>query len=103
MISVTPITSFMAVLSIIQPARIENIKSVANLYLGTEFSRTLLKKEVFQNTLNLAIEEKLVLEISSGIYCITPKGFRMLQQGDTDLQLQNRRLYQLKRRRKFGK
>ena len=44
----------MAVLSIIQPARIEKIKSVANLYLGTEYAKTLLKKDVFQNTLKIS-------------------------------------------------
>lgn len=97
---VDPIFAYLSVLSVIQPARIQDVESYAPSLLGQDLSTWLLEKRLFREAHDDARDNGLVVAVRRGVYFLTPKGKLVVRREGLERSIDNRRLFLMKAQRR---
>jgi hypothetical protein len=90
----------MSVLSVIQPARIQDIESAAKEILPDESYRQMMQGALFRSTHNNARELGLVIQARKGTYMIADAARGIVRNSGLEREIDNRRLFLMKAQRK---
>lgn len=91
---------YLAVLAVIQPARIQDIESYAPQTLPNERTEKDVKDGLFRIAHEVARERGYVVPVRRGTYFLTPKGREMVRTSDLHKEIDNLRLFLMKDQRK---
>jgi len=97
---VDPLFSYLSVLAVIQPARIQDIEASAVTFLGRELSDWLLRKDYFRKIHDDARNGGFVVAVRRGVYFLTPKGRQVVRREGLERSIDNRRLFLMKGQRR---
>ena len=90
---------YLMTLSVVQPARIQDIEKGSYLLFG----RKLIKEiglDSLRQTHKLARKNELVIAVRRGSYCVSRRGASIIRRGEISSQIDNRRLFLMKKERK---
>lgn len=97
---VDPLFAYLSVLSVIQPARIQDIENYASSLLGAELSKWLLEKNLLRESHDDARANGLVVAVRRGVYFLTPRGKSVVRREGLERSIDNRRLFLMKAQRR---
>jgi hypothetical protein len=90
---------YLMTLSVIQPARIQDIEKNAPLMFGDDLIREIGAKKL-RGIHTFARENGLVVSVRRGSYCVSRHGRAIIRHRQMSSQIDNRRLFLMKRQRK---
>lgn len=91
---------YLAVLAVIQPARIQDIEMYAPKILPDERIESLLETEIFRAIHQKAREAGLVIPVKRGTYFLSQDGREMVRRSDLYKEIDNLRLFLMKDQRR---
>lgn len=91
---------YLAVLAVIQPARIQDIETYAPQVLPSDDVEERIESGVFRACHNLARELNLIVAIKRGTYFLTEPGREIVRRSDLHKEIDNMRLFLMKAQRK---
>ena len=97
---IDPLFAYLSVLSVIQPARIQDIERTAASLLGGELSDWLLEKRLFRDAHGVARDNDLVISVRRGVYFTTSRGRRIVRRKGLEHSIDNRRFFLMKAERR---
>lgn len=97
---VDPLFAYLSVLSVIQPARIQDVEIYSPSFLGNELSKWLLEKELLREAHEDARHNGLVIAVRRGVYFMTPKGKQLVRREGLERSIDNRRFFLMKAQRR---
>lgn len=97
---VDPLFAYLSVLSVIQPARIQDVEKYSSSLLGRDLSKWLLEKKLFREAHEDARDHGLVIAVRRGVYFMTPKGKQVVRRQGLERSIDNRRLFLMKAQRR---
>jgi hypothetical protein len=97
---VDPLFSYLAVLSVVQPARIQDIEASAANFLGKDAADWLLNEGLLRESNQNARSNGLVVAVRRGVYFLTPKGRQLVRQKGLERSIDNRRFFLMKEQRR---
>lgn len=100
MSKVDPLFSYLAVLAIIQPARIQDIEKSASNYLPEVVASKLLEDGLLRQAHAIAREKGLVVQVRRGVYFTAPEAKAVVRRAGLEHSIDNRRLFLMKKQRK---
>lgn len=100
---INPLFAYLSILSIIQPARIQDIEKYSATYLGEELTEWLNKNSKLREAHEVARASKLVTDVRKGVYFLTPSGRQIPRHAGLERSVDNRRLFLMKAQRKVYK
>ncbi|MEK9844075.1 hypothetical protein [Thalassospira sp.] len=95
-----PLFTYLAVLSVIQPARIQDIEKHALELINQDLAQRMLDKKQFRHAHEKAQELELVIPVRRGVYFLTPKGKQVVRRSGLEHSIDNRRLFLMKSQRR---
>lgn len=98
--SADPLFSYLAILAIIQPARIQDIEANAPDYLNPQLVNWLLENNRLRVAHESARSHQLVTQVRRGVYFLTPNGRALVRRSNLEKSIDNRRLFLMKAQRK---
>lgn len=97
-----PLFSYLTVLSVIQPGRIQDIELYAPDVLPSGVSEPLLTSGALRDAHTFARENGYVTQVRRGTYFLTEKGRELVRRNGLHKQLDNLRMFLMKdQRRKY--
>ena len=97
---VDPLFAYLSILSVIQPARIQDIEASAARLLGNNLSGWLEEKGLLREAHEDARDGKFVIAVRRGVYFTTPKGRQIVRRAGLERSIDNRRLFLMKTQRR---
>lgn len=95
-----PLFSYLTVLSVIQPGRIQDVERYASEILPSDISETLLSSGVLREAHLFARIHGYVLQVRRGSYFLTAKGREVVRRDGFHKELDNLRLFLMKGQRR---
>lgn len=95
-----PLFSYLSVLAIIQPARIQDIETSSMQYLDFKLASWLQENNRLRIAHETARNTGLVTQIRRGVYFMTPTGRQIVRRAGLELSIDNRRMFLMKQQRK---
>lgn len=97
---VDPIFAYISILSVIQPARIQDIEKNSEDVLGADISSWLKDNNSLRGAHTDAQQLNLVIAVRRGVFFLTPKGRNIVRRQGLEKSIDNRRLYLMKLQRR---
>lgn len=97
---VDPLFAYLSILSVIQPARIQDVEESAKDFLGTELAGWLLERGLLREAHEGARLAEFVVAVRRGVYFLTPKAKLIVRRAGLERSIDNRRLFLMKAQRK---
>lgn len=98
--SADPLFSYLTILAIIQPARIQDVEASASDYLKPQLVDWLLKDDRLRAAHESARSHNLVIQVRRGVYFLTAKGRALVRRSNLEKSIDNRRLFLMKAQRR---
>lgn len=95
-----PLFSYLTILAVIQPARIQDIESSAASFLGSELARWFQENDLLKEAHTTARTRGLVLPVRRGVYFLTTEGKQIVRRQGLEHSIDNRRLFLMKEQRR---
>ena len=95
-----PLFSYLAVLAVIQPGRVQDIERFAPEVLPAESSEVLLASGAFREAHRFARQHGYVSSVRRGTYFLTSKGRELVRRDGLHKELDNLRIFLMKAQRK---
>ena len=90
---------YLMTLSVVQPARIQDIEKGSYLLFGRELIEE-IGPDSLRQTHKLARKNELIIAVRRGSYCVSRRGASIIRRGGISSQIDNRRLFLMKKERK---
>ena len=94
-----PLQVYLMTLSIIQPARIQDVEKNVPLMFGRDAIED-IGPERLRLTHEFARKNELVVSVRKGSYCVSRRGASIIRHGKISSQIDNRRLFLMKNQRR---
>lgn len=95
-----PLFSYLTILAIIQPARIQDVENSASSYFKPELAEWLRANERLRGAHESARARNFVIQVRRGVYFLTPSGRAVVRRSLLERSIDNRRLFLMKAQRK---
>lgn len=89
---------YLMTLSVVQPARIQDIEKGSYLLFGRKVIEE-IGIDSLRRTHELARKNELVIAVRRGSYCVSRTGASIIRRGKISSQIDNRRLFLMKKER----
>lgn len=90
---------YLMTLSVVQPARIQDIEKGSYLLFGKKIIDE-IGLDSLRQTHDLARKGELVIAVRRGSYCVSRRGASIIRRGKISSQIDNRRLFLMKKERR---
>lgn len=90
---------YLMTLSVVQPARIQDIEKGSYLLFGRKLIEE-IGLDSLRQTHELARKNELVIAVRRGSYCVSRRGASIIRRGEISSQIDNRRLFLMKKERR---
>lgn len=97
---VDPLFAYLSILSVIQPARIQDIEESSASVIGVELSKWLTERALLREAHEAARAADFVVAVRRGVYFLTPKAKLIVRRAGLERSIDNRRLFLMKTQRK---
>lgn len=97
---IDPLFSYLSILAVIQPARIQDIESSSHQLLNPGYAAFLLEGGHFRAAHEVARERGLVIQVRRGVYFTAPKARHLVRREGLEHSIDNRRFFLMKTQRK---
>lgn len=97
---IDPLFLYLTVLSVVQPARIQDIEAAASEVLPNESYLQMIQEELFRFAHASARELGLIIQVRKGVYVIANAARGIVRNSGLERELDNRRLFLMKAQRK---
>lgn len=98
-----PLFTYLTILSIIQPARIQDIENYAPSIIPSEIYDTMIFANSFREVHAFARDNNYILSVRKGTYFLTAKGRAVVRRKNFYRELDNSRIFLMKDQRKYYK
>ena len=99
MTTIDPLQIYLMTLSVVQPARIQDIEKGSYLLFGRKLIEE-IGPDSMRQTHELARKDELVIAVRRGSYSISRRGASIIRHGKIPSQIDNRRLFLMKKERR---
>ena len=96
MIKINPVIAYMVILSVIQPASVEEIEKSAAKLFGANWAAKMVKYNALREAQETAVNLNLIKEVENNIYNVTPKGSAFVKKAKMNDAVDEKRIYFLK-------
>jgi hypothetical protein len=96
---IDPIFIYVSVLSVIQPARVQDIESSASELLPADTYAQIKGRNILRDAHSKAKEMGLVIQVRRGVYAIAQKARHIVRNSGLEREIDNRRLFLMKAQR----
>lgn len=97
-----PLFSYLTVLAVIQPGRVQDVELYALDVLPSDVSEPLLASGALREAHNFARENGYIVQVRRGTYFLTARGRELVRRNGLHKQLDNLRMFLMKdQRRKY--
>jgi hypothetical protein len=97
---IDPIFLYLTVLSVVQPARIQDIEAAASEILPGDSYTQMIQNDLFRSAHGSARDLGLITQVRKGVYIITSAARGIVRNSGLERELDNRRLFLMKAQRK---
>jgi ABC-type uncharacterized transport system ATPase subunit len=97
---VDPLFSYLSILAVIQPARIQDIEAYAERLLGVTSGRVLVDGGLLRTAHDIAREKGYVFQVRRGVYFTAAKARHLVRREGLERSIDNRRLFLMKAQRR---
>lgn len=96
---VDPLFAYLSVLSVIQPARIQDVEASAESLLGSKLASWLNDKDLLRQAHLDARNSDFVVAVRRGVYFTTPRGRQIVRRAGLEQSIDNSRFFLMKSQR----
>ena len=96
MFKINPVIAYMMILSVIQPASIEEIEEHAAKFFGTDWATNMIKYNAIRDAHSTALNLDFISEVKKGKFSATPKGSEFVRFANVKDSIDKKRVYYLK-------
>ena len=96
MIKINPVIAYMVILSIIQPASVEEIEKNAAKFFGADWAARMIKYKALRDAHETAMNLKLIVEAENFKFNVTSKGSNFVNLARMKNAVDKKRIYFLK-------
>lgn len=97
---VDPLFAYLSILSVIQPARVQDVEGSAKDFLGAELADWLTERNLLREAHESARSSELVVAVRRGVYFLAPQAKLIVRRAGLERSIDNRRLFLMKAQRK---
>lgn len=97
---INPLFAYLSILSVVQPARIQDIEAAAEQVLGPKLAKPLLEGDLLRAAHSRARAEQFVVMVRRGVYFTTSKARHIVRSSGLEYSIDNSRFFLMKAQRK---